>query len=126
MKLQNPFSQTTRELFRDCWECWECGENGQRTGGLELHHITGRDSHSAFNGAILCKGCHEHATHTNAEEAKYTLVTMKYLRSRGYTPTEYDLDHLKRHPYLMTIKLVNWLKTLPILTKTGPNNYGKD
>lgn len=49
MHLDNPFSKETRELFRDVWVCWECGQNGQETGGLELHHITGRDSDSAYN-----------------------------------------------------------------------------
>jgi hypothetical protein len=117
MKLQNPFSQETRELFRDCWQCWECGENGQRTGGLELHHITGRDSNSPLNASILCKGCHAHALHTNDEEAGYTMTTMKYLYGIGYSVTERDTEHLSKHPYLVTTKLVNWLKTL--LIKTG-------
>ena len=94
MKLQNPFSQKTRELFRDIWECWDCGENGQRTGGLELHHITGRDSNSPFNAAILCKGCHARAIHTRDEEAKYTETTIRYLYRIGYTPIESDLYHL--------------------------------
>ena len=108
MKLQNPFKPETRELFRDCWICWECGENGQRTGGLELHHITGRDSNAAINGAILCKGCHSHANHNQNEEAKYTLKTLHFLYSICYTITADDLKHLHDHPWLVTQEMAKW------------------
>ncbi len=118
MQLANPFKTATRELFRDCWECWECHENGQRTGGLELHHITGRDSNSPLNGAILCKGCHAHAKHTREEEAKYTETTMWYLHRKGYRLTDYDINHLTSHPWLLAPKLVNWLDSLPIKKST--------
>ena len=109
MKLANPFPPKTREWFRDCWQCWQCGENGQRTGGLELHHITGRDSSSTFNGAILCKRCHAHAKHTNEEEALYTEITIKYLYNLGYPIQDIDLEHIERHPWLITPKLVKWI-----------------
>ncbi len=88
--------------------CWECGENGQRTGGLELHHITGRDSNAAINGAILCKGCHAHANHNQKEEAKYTLQTLQYLYNICYTITADDLTHLQQHPWLVTQEMAQW------------------
>ena len=109
MKLANPFPNEVRELFRDCWECWICHENGQRTGGLELNHITGRDSLAAFNASVLCKGCHTHIGHNNEEEAMLTLITIKYLHSIGYAVQDQDLQHLTDHPYLDTIDLQNWL-----------------
>lgn len=97
MKLRNPFPPQIRELFRDCWECWKCGENGQRTGGLELHHITGRKSGVAYNAAILCKGCHDHVTHTQEEEAELTHKTIQYLHMIKYRETVQDICHIREH-----------------------------
>jgi hypothetical protein len=117
MKLKNPFTPESREWFRDCWHCWDCGENGQRTGGLELHHITGRDSNATINGAILCKGCHIKALHTQSEEAGYTLTTLKYLQPLGYEITQKDINHLTKHPWLVTRELTEWIQRLPIVKK---------
>lgn len=122
MKLANPFPTQTRELFRDCWECWECGENGQQSGGLELHHITGRDSNSPLNGAILCKKCHAHACHNHEEEQRYTFKTLKFLYNMGYSITSKDIHHLETHPYLVTQSLTEWIARLPINTKTASDN----
>lgn len=108
MKLQNPFSPESREWFRDCWECWKCGQNGQGRGGLELHHITGRDSNSTLNGAILCKYCHENILHTNEEERWLTLKTVQYLYGKGYQIQPRDVAHLMIHPYLIGPELKNW------------------
>jgi hypothetical protein len=108
MHLDNPFSKETRELFRDVWVCWECGQNGQETGGLELHHITGRDSDSAYNAAILCKECHSMANHNYIEESKYTVITVHFLNASCYTPSKKDIDHLINHPRLMTPELKEW------------------
>lgn len=86
MQLANPFPIEVRVLFMDCWTCWECGSNGQRYGGLELHHIWGRVSGSALNGAVLCKRCHDRVKHTQEERRKYFLKTMGFLlANKEYT-----------------------------------------
>lgn len=117
MKLRNPFPPRTRELFRDTWECWDCGENGQSSGGLELHHITGRNSDSPFNAAILCKRCHARANHSQREEIKYTIRTVLFLYNLQprYQPTDEDMEHFKKNPYLATKELLDALEI-----KTGP------
>ncbi len=80
MKLQNPFPQCKREVFRDYqYRCWECGQNGQTTGGTELHHILGRCSSSVFNGAVLCKKCHSVIGHSFEEQKKYLQKTARYV-----------------------------------------------
>lgn len=113
MQLKNPFSQATRELFR-IWECWECGQNGTATGGLELHHITGRTSSSPFNAAPLCHHCHERVTHAREEEARYFLKTQKWLLANFYQPTDKDLAFVSDHyDRLKSPELTAWLKTKP-------------
>lgn len=108
MILQNAFAPWQRELFRDCWECWECGSNGSFCGGLELHHITGRDSNATINASVLCKRCHSNVGHTHNEEAKYTATTIEYLYNRSYKINEKDIQHLQDHDYLVTRRLASW------------------
>lgn len=110
MKLKNNFSQDTREMFRDCWECWTCGENGQQSGGLEIHHITGRNSKATINASVLCKKCHIQINHNRFEEQDLTLKTLKYLKQRCYNIKQEDLDHLEKNPHLISSKLKEWLK----------------
>ena len=92
MILQNPFPDYVRNIYLDCWECWICGQNGTQTGGLELHHIQGRNSYSAFNSAPLCKLCHSMIGHTLEEEKTLMIKTAKYLVKHNYQFTEYDLQ----------------------------------
>lgn len=68
MKLRNDFSLETRLLFEGVWECWICGQNGSNRGGLELHHITGRNSNEQTNAALVCQQCHSHMGHSKEEE----------------------------------------------------------
>lgn len=110
MKLRNPFPLKVRLLYIDCWTCWQCEENGQRNGGLEIHHITGRDSDSAFNSSCLCKKCHEHIEHTQEREAELFLKTLKYLYNLQYVPIQEDFDFIKAHPYVLTPESLQWIK----------------
>lgn len=112
MQLQNPFPLTVRLLYLDCWRCWLCGENGQRNGGLEIHHIMGRISASAFNSSCLCKKCHGHMGHSQEEEQKLFLITLKYLKGICYNPIQEDYDFLTQHyQRLMTEDLKQWLSS---------------
>ena len=90
MKLQNPFSQQTRELFRDVWECGECTLNGQERGGLTLHHILSRVSSSPLNGIILCGVCHGKVGHAQEEHIKLLRKTLAYLIGQGYKLQDKD------------------------------------
>lgn len=83
MKLDNPFPLEVRSLFMYCYKCWICEENGQRCGGLELHHIWGRVSGSAFNAAVLCKRCHEHVKHNQEEHLKLFRRTVQFLSAES-------------------------------------------
>lgn len=112
MKLANPFPLRVRLLYLDCWTCWMCEENGQRSGGLEIHHITGRDSDSAFNSSCLCKKCHTVIEHTQEREAELFLKTLKYLYNLEYEPNMDDFDFIRSHPYLVTTEVAVWLDKL--------------
>lgn len=94
MNLKNPFSQRTRSLYIGVWYCWICGGNGTQNGGLELHHIMGRNSASAFNSALLCHGCHEKMCHNQEEERMLFLITLKFLLEMRYIPTEEDVKFI--------------------------------
>lgn len=110
MQLQNPFPFEVRKLYLDCWTCWICGANGQQRGGLEIHHITGRDSDSAFNSSCLCHYCHEKVLHTQEVESMLFLKTLKYLKGIEYVPIQKDLDFLREHyQRLVTPDLEKWL-----------------
>lgn len=111
--LQYPFSLIVRLLYLDCWECWICGENGAQNGGLEIHHILGRTSDSAFNSSCLCKKCHEHICHSQDEERSLFLITLKYLYSISYVPVNKDLEFLKKnHKRLVNEEISEWLRLL--------------
>ena len=92
MELRNPFALKVRVLYLDCWECFKCGENGSRTGGLELHHIKGRESASALNAALLCKGCHEHMNHNDLEEEDLMIKSITYAVKYNYQFDEIDFQ----------------------------------
>jgi hypothetical protein len=86
MDLKFPFPLEVRTLFMDCWQCWECGGNGSNCGGLELHHIYGRISDSAFNASVLCKDCHNRVGHTQEEHVKFVRKTISFLyANKEYT-----------------------------------------
>lgn len=88
-----------------------CGSNGQDRGGLEIHHITGRDSAAAFNSSCLCHMCHENIEHTNEREAELFLKTLKYLYDIEYRPTDEDFTFIMDHPYLIEKEeVMTWLE----------------
>lgn len=94
MILRNPFPLEVRLLFVDCWSCWLCGANGWNRGGLELHHIWGRISSSALNGAVLCGECHKHIKHTKEEHHRLLRKTILFLTDRSYRLVENDNNFL--------------------------------
>ena len=101
MKLKNAFSDDTRQLFWEArYRCWRCKGNGTTCGGIELHHITGRDSSSPFNAAPLCKLCHSVVGHTDKEEQLYFRLTMEYLWGKT-TVTKEDEAFMLAHPHLL-------------------------
>lgn len=101
MKLTNPFSIETRDLFWDArYTCWICGGNGNENGGMELHHITGRDNNSPFNAAPLCKLCHGKMGHTKDEERWLFEKTLQYLQGRVEI-TQADEHFMLTHPHLI-------------------------
>lgn len=98
MKLKNPFTAHTRELFYDArYTCFMCGSNGQGRGGMELHHITGRQSNSALNAAPLCKTCHGKVGHTDEEHKKLFERNLVYLKRRNYRFVEKDFSHIRKN-----------------------------
>lgn len=98
MKLNNPFSQDVRLLFLYVYACFKCNRSDR---GLELHHISGRDSNSAFNACPLCKDCHARIGHTQEEERELYLITVDFLVKERYIPQEEDYQFLREHPYLI-------------------------
>lgn len=101
MKLQNPFPDWVRELWRDAFHCGECGSNGVDTGGVTLHHITSRDSNSPLNSIPLCGDCHIKVGHTQQERQEYFAVSYCHIViGHGYELQDEDYRHLERHKYL--------------------------
>lgn len=95
MKLDNPFPPHKREVFRDAqYHCWGCGGNGQASGGMELHHIVGRESSAVYNAAPLCKRCHAAVGHTVPEHKRFFAKTLRYvnLKIAAHEYREDDVD----------------------------------
>lgn len=113
MELRNPFSLDTRLLYLGIWYCWECGANGNDRGGLELHHIRGRISASPLNSALLCHLCHSGMNHSQEEEQRLFLKTLKYLHSIRYIFTPADMlfmeDNKER---LFSTEVIEWVNSL--------------
>lgn len=80
MKLRNPFPEEVRNLFLYCYNCFNCGRGDK---GLELHHITGRNSNAKENAIPLCPECHSHALHTISEETRYKELNKQWLESQS-------------------------------------------
>ena len=101
MRLQFPFPERVRNLYLYCYACFQCGRNGNGVGGLELHHVYGRISDSAFNAAVLCKLCHEHICNSDDEHQRLYAENLRWLSEAGYEPTEHDWEFLRSHPELI-------------------------
>jgi len=98
--MKNEFEDRVRLAFIDQWECGECGQNGCGTGGLELHHIKGRESNSALNGIVLCKSCHSHIGHSSQEENKYLEKTIRFLTKSRFGLLESDLEFYYKYKHI--------------------------
>lgn len=95
MRLRNPFSNETRNLYLDVHWCFYCGRSDR---GLEAHHIYGRESSSPFNLAPVCLHCHGHMGHSTKEQRELLKETTNYLLSTvRYVPTTDDMVFLERH-----------------------------
>lgn len=68
---------------------------------MELHHITGRDSNAATNGAPVCTRCHAKMIHTQDEEQRLTARVLQALLAMRYKLTDKDEQHFRDHPYLI-------------------------
>lgn len=98
MKLDNPFPEEVRLLFLYVYSCFKCNRSDR---GLELHHITGRDSDSAFNACPLCSLCHRHIGHTQEEEKELHGYTFVFLLKERFKPNEKDYNFLRTHSWLI-------------------------
>lgn len=111
MKLQNPFPEKVRLLYMDYWACFLCGFNGWNRGGLEIHHILGRVSDSAFNSSCLCGYCHKRIGHTKEEHQKIFYQTVQFLKKILFKPEKEDLDFLREnYSELVCEKTEKWIK----------------
>lgn len=109
MQLANPFPIDVRKQYLGIWACWICGRNGSDRGGLELHHIMGRISDSILNSALLCKVCHEHMNHNQAEEQYLFFLTLKFVKSIGWWLTEKDIAFMNEHKErLFSDEVIEW------------------
>lgn len=99
MKLYHPFPPDVRNEFLWHQFCFKCGQNGTATGGLELHHITGRGKFekfkdSIFNACPLCKKCHDSILHNPETHFKLTVAVFRFLKDIRYQIKEYDKNYL--------------------------------
>ena len=92
MKLRNPFSEETRNLYLWNHECWVCGRNTVS----ELHHIWGRISDSALNSAPLCKECHTTLFATRIVRVNLFKKTLDFLYKQSYELVDRDLKFLEK------------------------------
>lgn len=94
MKLNYNFPIEVRVLYLYHYSCFLCGSNGSDCGGLEIHHILGRVSDSAFNSSCLCKKCHSRIGHTREEHQLIFFYTIQFLRDQQFIPSDKDMQFL--------------------------------
>jgi len=94
MKLSNPFSEQTRNIFLYVYSCMDCSRSDR---GLQLHHITGRTSDSPLNAIPLCLDCHSKCGHSFDEESTYLQITMRFLLREHYSLNEEDINFYSVH-----------------------------
>lgn len=107
MKLNNPFPDNVRLLFIDVYWCFSC-ERSDR--GLELHHITGRDSCSMINAIPLCLVCHSAIKHTKQEETRLREISLIYFIGRKMFIPKKDKMYLKDIDYPLYTRYKSVLK----------------
>lgn len=87
-------------LFLYCYSCFNCQRSDR---GLEIHHITGRDSDSPFNAIPICLECHRVVGHTHKEEKHFFDLTIDFLARERYHPTDDDWQFVLSHPWLAKV-----------------------
>lgn len=112
MNLSNPFPLEVRNLYLYVYSCCLCGSNEM----LELHHILGRVSDSAFNSALICHECHSHVGHTREEHWEIFSYSFPLLHRLGFRPQNKDINFLdKNWDELMSPYVIDWLKDKQII-----------
>ncbi len=101
MKLQNSFSEDTRNLFLYEYSCWLTGRSDK---GLELHHIRGRISNSPLNAYLISSEAHAHIGHTQEEESKFLKQTLRWLLKQQYELTKKDIEFYNQNILLYNRK----------------------
>lgn len=92
MQLKFDFSQDVRLLYLYTTACCLCGSNQM----LEIHHILGRVSDSAFNSSVLCKECHAKICHNREEHQKIFNKSVVVLQEVGFKPNNNkDIEFLR-------------------------------
>ena len=95
--LLNPFPFEVRELYVFNYKCFNCGKNQS----IELHHIYGRVSDSAFNACPLCHFCHERVKHTVKEHQFLFYRNLEFLLQNNYKPISKDFEFIEEHQELI-------------------------
>lgn len=112
MKLKNNFPEEVRNLYLYVYTCCLCGSNEM----LELHHLLGRISDSAFNSALVCNECHSHMGHSTEEHQHVFSYSFPLLHNLGFKPKQKDIDFLdKNWNELMSPSVIDWLKRKNIM-----------
>lgn len=96
MRMNNAFSEETRDLFFWNQICWECGKYHANC----LHHILGRVSDSPLNAAPLSNfECHigNGKLSTFDVRKKLLKMTLDYLLENGYVLTKKDKLFMKKY-----------------------------
>jgi len=91
MKLKNPFSDETRELYFWNYACWSCGKNNN----LELDHIQGRESNSPLNAYLNCRACH--SAKNTKDNGKRLQKALEFLALSNYQFTEKDVAFYEKY-----------------------------
>lgn len=91
MNLSNPFPLEVKVLYLYRTDCTKCGSNRI----LELHHILGRISSSAFNACLLCRKCHNSISYKEAPVLFQ--LNLRFLYTTEFQPTADDIEFLTKN-----------------------------
>lgn len=109
MQLKYDFPLKVRLLYLYHYSCFLCGRNYP----LEIHHILGRVSASAFNSSCLCRICHERICHNREEHRKIFALTFKFLLNADFVPDDEDMKFLEKYFDELGVGLIVHNKNLP-------------
>ncbi len=109
MNLKFPFPEEVRNLYLYTYSCCLCGSNQM----LELRHILGRISDSAFNSAVVCHECHSKMGHSTEEHQRVFNKSVVVLHEIGFNPEQKDIDFLiKYQKEMISDETYFWLERL--------------